>query len=148
VSEQRDIDAGILMRERRGKSRSILANPGLGLFHRGWVEGNAEVIACSTPVSRRYTPYQNDTEGSFGLLPYVVTFRYEVKGKSYEGIINSPDEVQKGDRFIIRYDPRHPQKNNTFDSQTDWTYTYTKIFSIAMILLMGFVFIWSYFIRS
>ena len=148
MSEQGNIDAGILMRERRAKSRGRFANLGGGLFQRRWVQGNAEVIACSTPVSRRYSPYLNDTEGTFGVLPYIVTFRYTVNGKSYEGILNSPDEVEKGDKFIIRYDPRHPQKNNTFDSQTNWTYTYTKIFSIAMILLMGFLFIWSYFVRS
>jgi hypothetical protein len=148
VSQHGDIGAGILIRERRARSRSIFANPGLGLFHRGWLEADAEVVACSTPVSRRYTPYQNDVEGSFGLLPYVVTFRYEVKGKSYEGIINSPDKIKRGDTFTIRYDPRNPEKNNTFDSQSDWTYTYTTIFSVVMLLLMTGVFIWSYFFRA
>jgi hypothetical protein len=148
VSEQGNIDAGILMRERRGKSRSIFANPGLGLFRRGWVEANAEVVACSTPVSWRYNAPRMGGEGSIRPLPYVVTFRYEVKGKSYEGIINSPDKIKRGDTFTIRYDPRHPETNNTFDSQTDWTYTYTTIFSVVMLLLMSVVFIWSYFFRA
>jgi hypothetical protein len=148
MSDQQDIGAGILMHEHPGKSLAQIANGGSGLFHRGWVEGEAQVIACSTPVSRRYTTPRPDGEGSSRDLPYVVAFRYMVKGKSFEGTVNSPDEVQRGDTFPIRYDPRHPEKNNTFDSETNWTYTYTAIFSVAMLLLMTVVFVWSYFFRN
>jgi hypothetical protein len=146
VSEERDAGAGILMRERRGKSRGPFAKVGGGLFHRGWVQGEAEVLACSTSVSRRYVPTR--PFGAIGVLPYVVTFQYVVNGNRYEGVLNSPDEVEKGDTFAIRYDPSHPENNNTFDSETNWTYTYTKIFSIVMILLMAILFIHSYFVRT
>lgn len=148
MSEQRDIDAGILVRKDSGKARTQFANPGGGLFHRGWVDVEAEVVECTTPGFRASHPYQNDTEGPFGVLPYIVVFRYTVNGKSYEGILNSPDEVEKGDKFTIRCDPSHPEKNNTFDSETHWTYTYTKVFSVVMILLMLFLFIRSYFFSS
>ena len=147
MSEQRDAGAGILIRERRRKSRDLYANLGSGLIHRRWVEGEAEVLACSTPLSRRYASTRFEAEESIRVMPYVVIFRYMVNGKSYEGMLNSPDKVERGDTFTIRYDPRHPEKNNTFDSETHWTYTYSKIFSIAMILLMAFLFIRSYFFQ-
>lgn len=147
MSEQRDVDAGILIREDSGKARTQFANPGGGLFHRGWLDVEAEVLECTTPP-RGCTPYLAETEGAYGPLPYIVTFRYTVDGKSYEGILNSPDEVERGEKFTIRYDPSHPEKNNTFDSETNWTYTYTKIFSVVMILLMLFLFIRSYFFSA
>ncbi|MGD0631459.1 MAG: DUF3592 domain-containing protein [Terracidiphilus sp.] len=148
MGEPVEIGAGVLMRERRSKSRDLNAILGSGLFHPGWVEGDADVIACSTPVSWRSTSTPLEGGGPIRVLPYVVTFRYTVKGKSYEGIINSPDKVQRGDTFTIRYDPRHPEKNNTLDSETNWTYTYTTVFSVVMLLLMTVVFIWSYFFNA
>jgi hypothetical protein len=147
VGEQQNTGAAIQVRERRRKSRGMLTNLESGLFHRGWVEGDAEVIACSTPVSWRFTATPLQGGGPIRALPYVVTFRYVVKGKSYQGIINSKEKVKRGDLFTIRYNPRHPENNNTMDSETNWTYTYTTIFSVVMLLLMTLVFIWSYFFQ-
>jgi hypothetical protein len=144
VSEQRDVDAGILIREDSGKARTQFANPGSGLFHRGWVDVEAEVSDCT--LIRNYIATPRDAWKPLG--GYVVGFSYEVNGKSYEGILDSPDKVAMGDKFTIRYDPRHPEKNNTFDSETHWSYTYTKIFSIGIILLMLFLFIRSCFFNS
>jgi hypothetical protein len=144
VSEQRDIDAGILMREDSGKARTQFANLCGGLFHRGWVDVEAEVSDCT--LIRNYIATPRDAWKPLG--GYVVGFTYEMNGKSYEGILDSPDKVEAGDKFTIRCNPRHPEKNNTFDSETHWTYTYTKIFSIVMILLMGFLFIRSFFFST
>lgn len=144
MSEQRDVDAGILLRGDSGKARTQFANPRTGLFHRGWVDVEAEVSCCR--LIRNYIATPRDAWKPLG--GYVVGFTYEVNGKGYEGILDSPDRLKVGDKFTIRCDPRHPEKNNTFDSETHWTYTYTKIFRIAMILLMLFLFIRSYFFSA
>jgi hypothetical protein len=144
VSEQRDIDAAILIREDSGKARSRFASPGSGLLPRRWVDVEAEVSYCT--LIRNYIATPRDAWKPLG--GYVVGFTYEVDGNSYEGILDSPDKVKVGEKFTIRCDPRHPEKNNTFDPETHWTYTYTKIFTIAMILLMLFLFIRSYFFSS
>jgi hypothetical protein len=144
VSEPRDVDAGILLREDSGKARTLFTNLGSGLFHRGWVDVEAEVSECR--LIRNYITRPRDAWKPMG--GYVIGFTYDVNGKRYQGILDSPDEVVVGDKFILRCDPRHPEKNNTSDSETHWTYTYTKIFSIAMILLMLFLFIRSYFFSA
>jgi hypothetical protein len=143
MSEEQDISAGILSRERPGRGRTILQSLVGELFHRDWVETQAEVHDC-TAVRSHFTT-SPDTSVARGLAPYVVGFTYVVEGKSYEGILNSPDEVQEGDRFAIRYDPRHPEKNNTFDSETNWTVTYTKIIGVLMALALLYGFIQSHF---
>jgi hypothetical protein len=146
MGEDRDMAAGILVRERSGRSRSILRNFVREMFHRNWMETQAEVRDC-TAVHSHFTT-SPDTSVARGLAAYVVGFTYVVDGKSYEGILNSPDEVREGDTFVIRCDPRQPEKNNTFDSETNWTVTYTKIFSILLALIMLYGFLRSYFIRS
>lgn len=145
MSEEKNIDIESFrsgMRPLSERIRESLKNFVSGLFHRNWVEVEAEVRECTPIRPSSYTP-------RYQVLPkfvgYVVTFSYSVDGRKYEGITNSPDEVKPLDRFAIRYNPRQPGENNTFDSETDWTTTYSKYFTIIGILLLLFLLIRKHF---
>lgn len=140
VDEEKNIDIEAFrssMRPLSVRIREALRGFFSGLFHRNWAEVEAEVCEC-TPIAPRSYTYSRQ-----GVLPrfsgYVVTFSYRVNGKKYEGITNSPDEVKLHDKFGIRYNPKHPGENNTFDSETNWTTAYTKYFTIIMILFFLFL---------
>ncbi|MGO9337770.1 MAG: hypothetical protein ACLPY1_09705 [Terracidiphilus sp.] len=62
--------------------------------------------------------------------------------------LRSPVEVEKSDEFASRYDSHDPGNNHADDSGTHWTYTYTKIFSAIMFLMMTLLFIYSYFFQN
>jgi hypothetical protein len=51
---------------------------------------------------------------------YAVTFTYAVNGKTYDGIAISPDKFEENDTFVIRYNPDHPEENNSFESEFSW----------------------------
>lgn len=87
---------------------------------KGWIQTKARVISC-TPVRRsrfyfprRYPPLAP----SFG--GWIVEFTYSVDGKTYDGVTNSPSEVQKDDTFAVRFNPSSPGENNSLDSELSW----------------------------
>jgi len=144
MSDENNIDIETLrssMRPLSVRIRESLTDWIGWLFHRGWVEVEAEVRDC-TPIHKgpfsTLSLYKSAT-ATFG--GYVVGFTYVVQGKEYEGITNSTVEVQKHDKFAIRYNLKHPEENNTFDSETNWVVTYTKYFTVILFLFMVFLYI-------
>lgn len=89
---------------------------------RGWVEAEAEVISCTAVRrSRSYFPRRYGYRLSAPLLGgWIVEFKYSVDGKTYNGVTNSPCEVQQEDRFVVRYNPSRPEENNSLDSELSW----------------------------
>jgi hypothetical protein len=73
--------------------------------------------AASTGVPYRVRPRQN---GVLDPAHYDVTFTYTGDGKSYDGGLESPVEVHKHDTLHTRYNPKHPERNNT-DPYPHWT---------------------------
>jgi hypothetical protein len=97
-----------------------------------WLETQAEVTDC-TFVRQSY---QIDGAGmDTDLAHYAVGFTYVVNGTTYEGDLSSPVEVQPHDTFAIRYNPDHPEENNSPDSEFDrpWFKDYTYL--VAAVLL-------------
>ena len=114
-----------------------------GVLHRDWVEVDAEVCDC-TPIHRSvFSTLRRSTIAQFG--GYAVCFIYVVQSRKYQGITNSPVELQEHDKFAIRYNPKHPEENNTFDSETSWTVTYTIYFTIILFLFLVFLYIGKHF---
>jgi len=131
------------MRPLSARIREALKDFVSGLFHRNWAEVEAEVRECTPIYPSSYTPHWQGTLPKF--VGYVVTFSYVVNDKKYEGITNLPNEVKLHDRLAIRYNPRHPGENNTFDSETNWATTYSKYFTVIGILLLLFLLIRKHF---
>ena len=92
------------------------------IHRRNWPEVSAEVMSCD---------YQN-AEKAFAEAPfeppfYTVAFDYVVNGQTYTGGLLSEVEVQKGDKFPIRYDPKNPGHNSS-DPLPNWMMIYDASF--------------------
>jgi hypothetical protein len=98
---------------------------------RDWLEAEAEVVGCASAES--CTSYW-DSEGP--IPNYVVTFTYKVGGIDYEGMTISPVEVELKSRMTIRYNPRHPEQNNSFDSETGWAGPAAKVEEALVLCLV------------
>lgn len=110
------------------------ADPNEPLLHHGWPEAEAEVTSCR--IVRRSGTYRLDVSVPF----YAVGFSYAVNGVTYTDDTNSPVEVQPGDKFSIRYNPEHPEENNSLASECDrpWFRDYTYLTAAVLIGLMVF----------
>ncbi len=112
------------------------------LRKRGWLETEAEVIECVSAES--CTIYS----GCEGPIPsYVVTFTYVVDGVEYKGMTISPVEVELQSRMTIRYNPRHPAQNNSFDSETEWIKPVAKLEEVLALGLALLAVVVYFFVR-
>ena len=94
------------------------------LRHNNWPETLAEVQIC------KYNRYAEE-EGPGEPFYYAVGFTYTVNGHTYEGGLESPVEVQIGDKFPIRYNPSNPARNSA-EPYGDWEKYYDIIFVIVI----------------
>jgi hypothetical protein len=97
-----------------------------------WAETEAQVTDCT------FAHFRATLDGGGiddQLAHYAVGFTYEVDGVQYKGVLSSPVEVQPGDTFAIRYNPAHPEENNSVASELDrpWFKEYT--FLLAAVIL-------------
>lgn len=100
------------------------------LRHSTWPETTAEVQIC------HYHP----SPERLGDPPYYgVNFTYTVDGKQYNGGLESEAAVQPGDKFSIRYNPTHPERNSS-EPYGDWEKYYDAVF---VLVLAGFI-LWFY----
>src|SRR5579863_8685909 len=94
--------------------------------HRGWLETDARVEQCGAMEVQDF--------GSIG--GYAAVLSYEVDGKRYEAEVVSLVQVEKDDTIRIRYNPRHPEQNNSIGSETSWSSPVVKIGTILMVLVL------------
>jgi hypothetical protein len=104
----------------------------------GWLETEAEVTSCKSfhhPGNLR----SGSSPGFYG-----VCFTYKVDGISHEGATDSPVEMQRGDKFSIRYNPEHPEQNNSLESECerpwfqDWLYvSYAVVLGLLLCALVS-----------
>lgn len=95
----------------------IWRNELFGRFtNKGWVETEAEVTFCTARKDR--FPFRPNSQPV--RLGWGVGFQYSVGGKRFEGEQFSRDRIEIGDRFHIRYNPAHPDQNNSLSSMLDW----------------------------
>jgi hypothetical protein len=95
-------------------------------LHHGWLKVEAEVCDC------RFIRARAGSRSSVGeVAHYAVGFKYQVNGTSYQGVLSSPVEVQARDKFFLRYNPEHPEENNSLASECDrgWFKYYIYIFA-------------------
>jgi hypothetical protein len=105
-----------------------------------WLETEAEVTDCT------YAPVRAFVDGAGvdeQLAHYTVGFTYKVNGNTYKGVLSSPVQVEPHDTFSLRYNPNHPEENNSLESELDrpWFKEYTWLFAALLIgsLLFNFV---------
>jgi hypothetical protein len=100
-----------------------------------WAETEAEVTDCTFARLRAYVDGGGVEDQ---LAHYAVGFRYDVAGVTYKGVLSSPVEVQPQDTFSIRYNPAHPEQNNSIASELDrpWFKEYTFLFGAAIVGIM------------
>jgi hypothetical protein len=124
----------------------MLNDFGHSIFHRDWVEVEAEVQECKPLRQRAYPSRSLGSVVAFSA--YWVTFNYVVNGKTYGGITFSPDKIEVQDKFAIRYNPKRPEENNTFDSETDWVPVFTKCLGIIMGLFILYFFLKEHYLPN
>jgi hypothetical protein len=109
---------------------------------RDWLEAEAEVIECSS--AERCTGYC-DYDGP--IPRHAVTFTYAVDGLTYKGMTISPVEVELHAKMTIRYNPRHPAQNNSFDSETEWAEPAAKVEEVVALGFLLFAVVIYFFAR-
>jgi hypothetical protein len=98
-----------------------------GAFRHGWPETEAEVTSC------RYIParYGRFIHAAY----YVVGFTYMVDGTAYGGATTSSVEVECKDKFSVRYNPEHPEENNSLASMCDRAWFNDSIYIVGALFL-------------
>jgi hypothetical protein len=124
MGDVRDIDIETFGKSRLTRLREKLGDLVCSFSRRGWKQTDARIENCAA---------MQVIDGFGG---YAVALSYEVDGESYQADAVSPVEVEKGDTIKIRYNPRHPEQNNSFDSETNWTSPAFRIRTILMVLVL------------
>jgi hypothetical protein len=96
--------------------------------HHGWLETKAEVTSC---VYIRASSYRGDGIPAY----YAVGFTYRVNGKKYADATASSVEVQLQDKLSIRYNPDHPDQNNSLASVCDRPWFKDYIYVVGTLVL-------------
>jgi len=148
LDDDRNFDIVTLRRPRRVKLSNWFGSSFRWIAKCGWIQVEAEVQECLKPTrtSIHKAPYYLEPQLLAG--ENLIAFTYSVEGKTYTGILSSKDEVQKGDKFPIRCNPRNPAENNSMDSKTNWTVSYTKILDVVLIALFLALIVWNYFLNK
>jgi hypothetical protein len=80
--------------------------------HHGWPETKAEVTSCKFVRAM-------SIRSSVSPAYFAVGFSYKVDGISYQGVTTSSVAVECHDKFALRYNPEHPDQNNSIGSVCD-----------------------------
>jgi hypothetical protein len=116
------------------EKRRLWLNDLLSSFsHRGWLETDAKIEDC-TATKPNFRSYRAGASACIG--GYVVGLTYEVDGKRYDAGAISQVKVEKGETIKIRYNPRHPDQNNSIISETSWASSAVRVETILLVILM------------
>lgn len=131
MSRDKNIDIESF-RRRASFSLSLWFSDLIGrLFHRGWIETDARIESCN----------KMEVQGGGGTaLPgwggYAVVLSYQVDERRYEAETISMYEAQVNNTIRIRYNPGHPEQNNSFGSETRWASPAVKIGTFLMVFVL------------
>ncbi|MFZ0745872.1 MAG: hypothetical protein WAM85_15795 [Terracidiphilus sp.] len=146
MTRDEDIDIETFRRTRTGGFREWRLDLGhkfrnwradlLGRFmQKGWLETEAEAI-CSRPIGHKYKYISRNAQPT--LSGWAVNFTYDVDGKSFDGIAISRAKMNIHNKFIIRYNPAHPEENNTLATKLDWIDGFvTGAYDLFLVVLLG-----------
>jgi hypothetical protein len=76
-----------------------------------WIAAQATVIS----IKKRLLPWTNGGAMDYPLPEYVVTFAYNVGGRTLTGRYVTTSPQGSGHTFDIFYDPKHPNRNTGQD---------------------------------
>ncbi len=126
MGEVRNIDVENFRKSRSARLREQLVDLACRFSHRGWIEADARIEICGAMEVLDF--------GSTG--GHAVVLSYEVDGMRYEAEAISLVKAEKGEIVKIRYNPRNPEQNNSFGSETNWTSPVFRIGTILMVLML------------
>jgi hypothetical protein len=111
-----------------------------------WAEVEAEVTDCTYA---RFHAYIDGAGVEDQIAHYSVGFTYKVNGVDYNGALSSPVQVEPHDTFQLRYNPDHPEENNSIESELDrpWFRDYTYIIGALILGLMLYGFAQKYLLH-
>lgn len=134
MTEFPETDLETLRRSRVARLEADLHELASRLTHLHWPSTEAEVTDCRAAKNRYWGSgrYSNERVR----LGYIVGFAYSVEGKAYAGTLNSPVEVLQGDRFALRYNPDHPNENNSICSDNSPSSIFSKWISLVLGILI------------
>lgn len=136
MSEEPAIDPETLRKSHVERLEADLHELASRLTHLHWPSTEAEVTDCR--AARNRVSLHSKIEPPL-LLGYIVGFSYSVNGKSYAGTLDSPVEVEAGDRFKLRYNPDHPNENNSLCSDNSPSTLYGTAANWVIGILIGFL---------
>jgi hypothetical protein len=145
LSKEKNIDIESFRRTRAQKLHAGLNSALSSLFHRGWKETDARIEDCTIMPTHVHYGRSWDTQGIGG---YAVGLSYVVDGKLFEAETISPVKVQIHETIKIRYNPAHPEQNNSFGSETNWAPTAVWIEFVLVALLLLTLVVFGVFMRG
>ncbi|HEY6376342.1 MAG TPA: DUF3592 domain-containing protein [Edaphobacter sp.] len=79
-----------------------------------WIAVLAVVTGCRRTFETAFVNESElDAEGNYRMAEFVVSFTYEVSGKTYNDKYKSGSPKEEGETFEILYDPHKPRRNNS-----------------------------------
>jgi hypothetical protein len=139
LTDSNDIDIETLRQSRWIRLLAPVSELYSQLSHLHWHKAEAHVIDCTPIGATRYPMLPEDGWTRIG--GYTVTFSYSVGGRTYKGLTESSFKVETHDTFPIRYNPRHPEENNTVGSINSRASLFAKFLTPVLALLIVFLFI-------
>jgi hypothetical protein len=111
-----------------------------------WTEVEAEITDCTYA---RFRAYVDGAGMEDQLAHYSVGFTYKVDGITYKGVLSSPVQVEPHDTFLLRYNPDHPEENNSIESELDrpWFKYYSSFVGALILGLMLYGFAQKYLLH-
>jgi hypothetical protein len=91
-----------------------------------WPQAEATVVSC-VPHSCNFA-----SGGGHAGQEYSISFRYEVRGRRYDGEFECNRHWEVGSKFCISYDPSDPETNTMCDHKSERLVYY--ILAIAAVL--------------
>ena len=133
MSGVREIDIETFRKSRSTRMREKIADLACSFSQRGWKETDARIEDCAAIKTHVNFGRRGVTAGVGG---FAVGLSYEVNGKRYEAEAVSPVKVENGEAIKIRYNPRHPEQNNSIVSEMSWATSVVKIETILMVIFL------------
>jgi hypothetical protein len=102
-----------------------------------WIGTQATIAACKQTLLGR----ANMSNEGYIPAEYVVTFAYEVNGRTFKGNYRANSPQQSGHTFEILYDSEHPARNTGSDVlQRSWIKIATWL--LSGITILGAIWHW------
>ena len=105
-----------------------------------WIAALAVVTSCRRTFETAFVNESElDAEGNYRMAEFVISFTYEVSGKTYNDKYKSGSPKEEGETFEILYDPQKPLRNNSSGFPTP---IWMKLIIWALVTAIALGFLW------